>query len=103
MGSSVSPEQVALLRERGVRFLTLLLDGDDAGRRARERVLPDLASSVFVRAPLLPDGQKPDTLPEAELPRARPFPLARRRAGHPSRVAFFLRGAALDSWILSTL
>jgi DNA primase len=45
----------------------MLLDGDDTGRRARERVLPDLASAFFVRAPLLPDGQKPDTLPEAQL------------------------------------
>jgi DNA primase len=67
MGWSVSPEQLALLRERGTRYLTLLLDGDDAGRRGRERALPDLASSFFVRAPELPDGQKPDTLPEAEL------------------------------------
>lgn len=67
MGSSVSPEQLALLRERGVRFVTLLLDGDEAGRKARERALPPLASSFFVRAPLLPLGQKPDTLPEAEL------------------------------------
>jgi DNA primase len=67
MGWSVSPEQTALLQDRGIRFLTLLLDGDDTGRRARERVLPDLASSFFVFAPLLPDGQKPDALPEAEL------------------------------------
>lgn len=37
MGWSVSPEQVALLCGRGVRFVTLLLDGDAAGRRARER------------------------------------------------------------------
>lgn len=67
MGCSVSPEQVALLRDRGVQFVTLLLDGDDAGRQARERVLSELASLFFVRAPLLPEGEKPDTLPEAEL------------------------------------
>jgi DNA primase len=64
MGWSVSPEQIALLQERGVRFVTLLLDGDDTGRRGRERVLPDLSSSFFVQAPLLPNGEKPDTLPE---------------------------------------
>jgi DNA primase len=69
MGSSVSPEQLALLKRRGVRFVTLLLDGDDAGRRARERALPDLSASFFVSAPLLPDGEKPDTLDEAELRR----------------------------------
>lgn len=67
MGWSVSPAQLALLKQRGVRFLTLLLDGDEAGRRARERVLPDLAASFFARAPLLPEGEKPDTLPEREL------------------------------------
>src|SRR3954452_18594533 len=67
MGWSVSPEQIALLRERGIRFVTLLLDGDDTGRRGRERVLPDLASLFFVRAPLLPDGEKPDMLPEQQL------------------------------------
>jgi len=67
MGNSASAEQLALLRERGVRFVTLLLDGDDAGRSARERVLPAVADAFFVRAPLLPDGEKPDTLAEAEL------------------------------------
>ena len=51
MGWSVSPEQVALLRERGIRFVTLLLDGNDTGRRGREAVLPDLAAAFFVRAP----------------------------------------------------
>jgi len=67
MGWSVSPEQIALLSERGTRLITLLLDGDETGRRGRDRVLPDLTASLFVRAPLLPDGQKPDTLGEAEL------------------------------------
>jgi hypothetical protein len=37
----------------------------DPGRQARERVLPDLAEVFFVSAPLLPEGQKPDTLPES--------------------------------------
>jgi hypothetical protein len=37
MGWSVAPEHFALLRERGTRYVTLLLDGDDAGRKARER------------------------------------------------------------------
>src|SRR5215212_4457609 len=45
MGWSVSLEQIALLHERGIRFVTLLLDGDDTGRRGRERMLPELSSS----------------------------------------------------------
>jgi DNA primase len=67
MGWSASADQIALLRDRGTRFITLLLDGDETGQRGRERVLPDLAGEFFVRAPLLPIGQKPDTLPECAL------------------------------------
>lgn len=67
MGWSVSAEQIALLRERGTEFVTLLLDGDDAGQAARERVLPALCDGFFVRAPVLPSGVKPDTLAEARL------------------------------------
>jgi DNA primase len=67
MGSSISEEQLTLLRERGIRRVTVLWDGDDAGRKARERWLPALASAFFVRAPLLPDGEKPDMLPERAL------------------------------------
>jgi hypothetical protein len=30
-------------------------------------MLPNLSSSFFIRAPLLPDGKKPDMLPEHRL------------------------------------
>ena len=75
MGWSVAADQIALLRDRGTRFITLLLDGDDAGWRGRDRVLPDLAASFFVHAPLLPDGEKPDTMPERALRALVAFPL----------------------------
>jgi DNA primase len=77
MGSSLCEEQLALLRERGTRCVTLLLDGDDAGRTARERALSALADAFFVRAPVLPDGEKPDTSGEAALRRLVSSPLAR--------------------------
>jgi DNA primase len=64
MGWSVSSEQIALLRDHGTRFVTLLADGDDAGRRARERIVPLLSNTFFVRSPELPDGMKPDTIDE---------------------------------------
>lgn len=67
MGWSVSPEQVELLLEWGVTSATLLLDGDEAGYRGRERLLPLLANSFFVLAPKLEEGEKPDTLDEAKL------------------------------------
>ena len=67
MGWSVSDEQVALLLARGIKRVTLLLDGDEVGRNGREKVLPALSSAFFVHSPLLPEGEKPDTLPEADL------------------------------------
>jgi DNA primase len=67
MGWSISAEQVALLLRRGVRSVVVLLDGDDAGYQARERVVPPLAEQFFVSAPKLPAGMKPDILDEADL------------------------------------
>jgi DNA primase len=54
MGTSISPEQTALINARGVRSVVLLLDGDAAGYQARERLLPLLAETFFARPPLLP-------------------------------------------------
>jgi len=67
MGWSVSEEQVALLLGRGIKRVTLLLDGDETGFTGRERVLPALSSAFFVYSPLLSEGEKPDTLPEDDL------------------------------------
>ena len=53
MGTSISEEQVELLVQAGVQRATLLLDGDDAGRQACERVLPHLARKLFVRVGML--------------------------------------------------
>ncbi len=49
MGSSIADEQVALLREAGVRQVSLMLDGDEPGRAAALAMLPFLARSFFVR------------------------------------------------------
>ena len=67
MGTRMSGEQVELLVRSGVQRATLLLDGDDAGRQAGERVLPLLARKVFVRAGVLPDGDAPDDVEEEVL------------------------------------
>jgi hypothetical protein len=45
----------------------LLADGDETGRRARERLLPMLANMFFVRSPELSLGTKPDSIDESEL------------------------------------
>ena len=67
MGTSMSEEQVELLVRAGVERVTLLLDGDAAGRKACERVLPVLARKLFVRVGVLADGEAPDEVSEEVL------------------------------------
>lgn len=62
MGTSLSDIQMELLLRSGARQLTLLLDADQAGRQATTILLPRLSSSFFVRTPILPDDQSPDTV-----------------------------------------
>ena len=61
MGSSLSAEQAALLAAHAWR-VTVLMDGDAAGRAARADIVPRLAERLYVWAPLLPEGTSPDTL-----------------------------------------
>ncbi len=69
MGSSISDAQIALLVEHcpALRFVTVLLDGDDAGRKAAELVAGRLAWHWPVKIGALPEGLQPDTTPEAVL------------------------------------
>ena len=72
MGWSVSPEQIALLRDRGTRFVTLLLDGDEAGRRAREKGLARARERVLrPRSRCCPKAKSPIPSPKRELTQAR--------------------------------
>jgi DNA primase len=66
MGCSISDEQIELLARR-TTHVTVLLDGDAAGRAARKEVVARLAERMSVYAPLLPEGASPDTLDEATL------------------------------------
>ena len=54
MGSSISAEQLALLRAWPV--VTLLMDGDEPGREAAAQLLPVLAERHHVHLAVLPDG-----------------------------------------------
>ena len=69
MGSSISEEQVALLREHcpNLRFVTVLLDGDETGREAADMIAARLAQSWWSRIVRLADGAQPDTVGDAEL------------------------------------
>jgi DNA primase len=66
MGCSISDEQIELLARR-TTHVTVLLDGDAAGRTARKEVVARLAERMSVYAPLLPEGASPDTLDDATL------------------------------------
>lgn len=61
-GTGVTEEQLALLA-RYSRQLTMVLDGDRAGKEAALRILPlALRAELEVSFALLPDGMDPDTL-----------------------------------------
>ena len=66
MGAALSDEQAALLAAHASR-ITVLTDGDAAGRAARAGIVPRLAERLSVHAPLLPEGTSPDMLDEETL------------------------------------
>jgi len=67
MGTSVSEEQGKLLRAAGISSCTVLLDGDEAGHKAGEKMVADLARSFFVHWAEVPRGTKPHNMDEGEL------------------------------------
>lgn len=67
MGCTLSEEQEKILRGSPADRITLLLDGDGAGRQATSEILPRLARHCFVQAPDLPAGAEPDAMDEKSL------------------------------------
>lgn len=65
MGTAITPEQIGLLHEHGVKTLWLCLDGDKAGERAAERtvevILEQYRPELEIRVIALPDGHDPDS------------------------------------------
>lgn len=60
--TALTPGHLGLLKRLEARELVLLLDGDEAGRRAVERLAgPLLAAGTNARVAVLPDGEDPDT------------------------------------------
>lgn len=63
MGNSISPEQVELLWRAGVRYATVLLDGNPEGRAAAPAVHQALGErGFFSRIGMLPEGTDPAAL-----------------------------------------
>ncbi len=66
MGTELYQHPARLLGER-FASVVLLLDGDEAGRRARGRVAGGLQGRCAVRVVELPEGAQPDQLPDGQL------------------------------------
>jgi DNA primase len=66
MGSSLSEHQERLLLGQ-FKKLTLLLDGDAAGREAAAEIAPRLIRKLHVRIVDVPEGKQPDQLSSEEL------------------------------------
>lgn len=64
MGLSISQAQIDLLKRYCVNHLTLMLDGDDEGKMASQKLLEKLSPHFFVRNANLTDGIKPDEVDE---------------------------------------
>ncbi len=60
--TALTPGHMTVLARAEAKELVLLLDGDDAGRKAVERLAgPMLAAGGSARVAVLPDGEDPDT------------------------------------------
>jgi DNA primase len=69
MGTSVSVKQLELLAHANARHITVMLDGNEAGHAAAERVAGAIANVAGARIVHLPDGTQPDTVEPAKLER----------------------------------
>ena len=76
LGSTVSEHQIALVRDHcpALRQVVVLMDGDEAGRKAADAIAPMLARVWPTRIVDLPDGGEPDTV---ELDRLRDLGILR--------------------------
>ena len=66
MGSAMSETQEELL-VRNFSVACLLFDGDEAGQQASTECLQRLGRSMWVWAPVLPEGKQPDMLSPEEI------------------------------------
>lgn len=62
MGRTISPAQIAQLREAGITRILIAFDGDEPGRSGAREMAGALAPDCWVRILDLPDGVKPHHL-----------------------------------------
>ena len=71
-GTVISEDQVNLLTRSGYRYATVIFDGDEQGRSGSTAVVDTLSQHLYVRRFELPNGIKPDTMPDDWLTRLKP-------------------------------
>jgi DNA primase len=69
MGTSISVQQLELLAHANARHVTVMLDGDEAGRAASEEVAGAIGNVAWSRIVHLPADAQPDTIDRAQLER----------------------------------
>jgi DNA primase len=62
MGTSISVKQLKLLVHANSRHITVMLDGDEAGRAASEEVAGAITNIAWARSVYLPFSTQPDTV-----------------------------------------
>ncbi len=88
--TALTPQHMALLKRGEAKELILLLDGDEAGRRAVERLAGAILASGFAaRVALLPNGEDPDTYA--------------RREGQAGMQALFAQAQPLTAHLFETV
>jgi DNA primase len=81
MGTTLSDAHVGLLRDAGVRFATVMLDGDEPGQQGAGEAIALLAAEGFwVRNVMLLAGKQPDTMPQEFLDRHLQLPAVSQNA-----------------------
>lgn len=86
MGLTISQSQIALLKHHDISHLTLMLDGDDEGRKASQKLLKQLSPYFFLRNTDLNEDNKPDDVDVLFLERFRFFAEASSKAEWASAV-----------------
>ena len=71
MGTALTDEQLEQIVETGIRHATVIFDGDEGGQAGAEEAVKKLSRHLYVRQLVLPDGIKPDTMPDEYLDRLR--------------------------------
>lgn len=60
MGLTISMAQIALLKEAGFENIVVMLDGDEEGRKATQKLVSELSKHFFVKDANLSEDSKPD-------------------------------------------